>query len=72
LDTTPQKNNVPFGYASWIYKAISGKDGKTYALRRLENFRLTSEAAIRSAQQWKRILNGSVVTIHEAFTTRAS
>jgi PAB-dependent poly(A)-specific ribonuclease subunit 3 len=71
LDTTPQKNNVPFGYASWIYKAISGKDGKTYALRRLENFRLTSEAAIRSAQQWKRILNGSVVTIHEAFTTRA-
>ncbi|OAL05143.1 PAB-dependent poly(A)-specific ribonuclease subunit PAN3 [Phaeosphaeriaceae sp. SRC1lsM3a] len=71
LDTSPQKNNVPFGYASWIYKAISGKDGKTYALRRLENFRLTSETAIRSAQPWKRILNGSVVTIHEAFTTRA-
>lgn len=62
---------MPFGYASWIYKAISGKDGKTYALRRLENFRLTSETAIRSAQPWKRILNGSVVTIHEAFTTRA-
>jgi PAB-dependent poly(A)-specific ribonuclease subunit 3 len=71
LDITPQKNNAPFGYASWIYKAISGKDGKTYALRRLENFRLTSETAIRSAQPWKRILNGSVVTIHEAFTTRA-
>jgi PAB-dependent poly(A)-specific ribonuclease subunit 3 len=71
LDTTPQKNNAPFGYASWIYKAVSGKDGKTYALRRLENFRLTSETAIRSAQPWKRILNGSVVTIHEAFTTRA-
>lgn len=71
LDTTPQKNNVPFGYASWIYKAISGKDGKAYALRRLENFRLTNETAIRSAQPWKRIFNGSVVTIHEAFTTRA-
>jgi PAB-dependent poly(A)-specific ribonuclease subunit 3 len=71
LDTSPQKNNAPFGYASWIYKATSGKDGKTYALRRLENFRLTSETAIRSAQPWKRILNGSVVTIHEAFTTRA-
>ncbi len=40
-------------------------------MRRLENFRLTSETAIRSAQPWKRILNGSVVTIHEAFTTRA-
>ncbi|KAH7401250.1 PABP-dependent poly(A) nuclease 3 [Pyrenochaeta sp. MPI-SDFR-AT-0127] len=71
LDTSPQKNTAPFGYASWIYKAISNKDGKTYALRRLENFRLTSETAIRSAQPWKRILNGSVVTIHEAFTTRA-
>ncbi|KAF1947491.1 hypothetical protein EJ02DRAFT_91414 [Clathrospora elynae] len=71
LDTSPQKNTAPFGYASWIYKAVSSKDGKTYALRRLENFRLTSETAIRSAQPWKRVLNGSVVTIHEAFTTRA-
>ena len=71
LDTSPQRNNAPFGYASWIYKAISSKDGKTYALRRLENFRLTNETAMRSFQPWKRILNGSVVTIHEAFTTRA-
>jgi len=71
LDTAPQKNTTPFGYASWVYKAVSSKDGKTYALRRLENFRLTSETAIRSAQPWKRVLNGSVVTIHEAFTTRA-
>lgn len=71
LDTSPQKNTVPFGYATWIYKAVSSKDGKTYALRRLENFRLTNETAIRSAQLWKRVLNGSIVTIHEAFTTRA-
>ncbi|XPS75540.1 PAB-dependent poly(A)-specific ribonuclease subunit 3 [Ascochyta lentis] len=71
LDTSPQRNNALFGYASWIYKAVSSKDGKTYALRRLENFRLTNETAIRSFQPWKRILNGSVVTIHEAFTTRA-
>jgi PAB-dependent poly(A)-specific ribonuclease subunit 3 len=71
LDISSQKNNTHFGYASWIYKAISSKDGKTYALRRLENFRLTNETAIRSFQPWKRILNGSVVTIHEAFTTRA-
>ncbi|KAH6644555.1 PAB-dependent poly(A)-specific ribonuclease subunit PAN3 [Boeremia exigua] len=71
LDTSPQRNNAPFGYASWIYKAVSSKDGKTYALRRLENFRLTNETAMRSFQPWKRILNGSVVTTHEAFTTRA-
>lgn len=71
LDMSPQKNTAPFGYASWIYRAVSSKDGKTYALRRLENFRLTNETAIRSAQPWKRVLNGNVVTIHEAFTTRA-
>ncbi|KAF1954696.1 hypothetical protein CC80DRAFT_416623 [Byssothecium circinans] len=71
LDTTAQKNQTLFGYSSWVYKAVSSKDGNTYALRRLENFRLTNEIAIRSAQAWKRILNGSVVTIHEAFTTRA-
>ncbi len=71
LDISPQKNTAPFGYASWIYKAASpAKMAKTYALRRLENFRLTSETAIRSAQPWKRILNGSVRyntrSIHDA------
>ncbi|KAJ4288588.1 PAB-dependent poly(A)-specific ribonuclease subunit 3 [Kalmusia sp. IMI 367209] len=71
LDTSSQKNQSIFGYSSWVYKAVSSKDGNMYALRRLENFRLTNETAIRSAQAWKRILNGSVVTIHEAFTTRA-
>ncbi|KAF2874122.1 PAB-dependent poly(A)-specific ribonuclease subunit PAN3 [Massariosphaeria phaeospora] len=71
LDTTAQKNQSLFGYHTWIYKAVSSKDGSTYALRRLENFRLTNENAIRSAQPWKRILNGSVVTIHDCFTTRA-
>ena len=36
LDTTNQKNATLFGYPSWIYKAVSSKDGNTYALRRLE------------------------------------
>lgn len=40
-------------------------------LIRLTDFRLTNEKAIRSVQAWKRINNGGVVTIHDAFTTRA-
>ena len=36
LDTSNQKNAALFGYPSWIYKAISSKDGNIYALRRLE------------------------------------
>lgn len=71
LDTTHQKNATLFGYPSWVYKAVSGKDGNIYVLRRLEGYRLTNEMAIRSMQPWKRINNGSMVTVHDAFTTRA-
>ncbi|GAB7355116.1 hypothetical protein MBLNU459_g5692t1 [Dothideomycetes sp. NU459] len=71
LDTNTQKSPSAYGYPSWVYKAVSGKDGYTYALRRLEGFRLTDENAIRAIQTWKRISNGGVVTVHDAFTTRA-
>lgn len=71
LDLSHQKNAATFGYPSWIYKAQSSKDGTFYALRRLEGFRLTNEKAIRSVQAWKRVCNASVVTIHDAFTSRS-
>jgi hypothetical protein len=31
-----QKNANLFGYSSWIYKAVSSQDGKSYCLRRLQ------------------------------------
>ncbi|KAJ5490955.1 PAN2-PAN3 deadenylation complex subunit PAN3 [Penicillium diatomitis] len=34
-------------------------------------FRLTNEKAIRSVQAWKRICSGSIVTVHDAFTSRS-
>ncbi|TIA02242.1 PAB-dependent poly(A)-specific ribonuclease subunit pan3, partial [Aureobasidium pullulans] len=71
LDTNAQKSASAYGYPSWVYKATSSKDGYNYALRRLEGFRLTDENAIRAIQTWKRISNGNVVTVHDAFTTRA-
>lgn len=71
LDTTAQKAASVYGYPSWLYKAVSSKDGYTYCLRRLENFRLTDERAIRVMQKWKKISNGNVVIVHDAFTTRA-
>jgi PAB-dependent poly(A)-specific ribonuclease subunit 3 len=49
---------------------MSTKDGKCYTLRRLEGYRLTNEQAIRTFYPWKEVNNGSVVKIHEAFTTR--
>lgn len=36
LDTSNQKSSTAFGYNSWVYKAISSKDGHAYVLRRLE------------------------------------
>lgn len=36
LDTSNQRSSIAFGYNSWIYKAVSSKDGQIYALRRLE------------------------------------
>ena len=35
LDTA-QKSSSFFGYPSWMFKVVSSKDGKTYALRRIE------------------------------------
>ncbi|TDZ75150.1 PAN2-PAN3 deadenylation complex subunit PAN3 [Colletotrichum trifolii] len=71
LDTSHRKSSSVFGYTTWVYKATSIKNGRTYCLRRLEGFRLTNEHAIRSVKEWRRLLNGNVVTIHDAFTTRA-
>ncbi|KAK9461836.1 uncharacterized protein V1516DRAFT_711286 [Lipomyces oligophaga] len=71
IDTTAEKSSRVFGYTSWIYKAFSKTDGNTYALRRLEGFQLTDEKAIATVQQWSRILSAGLVTLYEAFTTRA-
>ncbi|KAK5116412.1 hypothetical protein LTR62_007959 [Meristemomyces frigidus] len=70
LDTNSQRSTTTFGYPSWIYKATSSKDGHTYALRRIEGFRLTNEQAIRSFQGWKRVSSAGVVRVHDAFTGR--
>ncbi|KAF4421145.1 PAN2-PAN3 deadenylation complex subunit PAN3 [Colletotrichum fructicola] len=71
LDTSHRKSSSVFGYTTWVYKATSSKNGRTYCLRRLEGFRLTNEHAIRSVKEWRRLNNGNVVSIHDAFTTRA-
>ena len=71
LDTTHRKNPNIFGYSTWVYKATSSKNGRVFCLRRLEGFRLTNENAIRVVKEWRRVVSGSVVRIHDAFTTRA-
>lgn len=71
LDTSGRKNVSLFGYTTWVYKATSMKTGHIYCLRRIEGFRLTNEHAIRSVKEWRKVCNGNVVAIHDAFTARA-
>lgn len=71
LDSVNSRTSATFGYPSWIYKATSSIDGNTYALRRIEGFRLTSDQAINTKTTWKKVNNGNVVRVHDAFTTQA-
>jgi PAB-dependent poly(A)-specific ribonuclease subunit 3 len=70
LDTSATKNTGIYGYPTSIYKAKSSQDGRYYALRRVEGYRLEREEAIRSVQKWKTVRSANLVSIHEAFTTR--
>ncbi|KAF4634548.1 hypothetical protein G7Y89_g3563 [Cudoniella acicularis] len=71
LDTSHRKSATVFGYPSWVYKATSIKNGFMYSLRRLEGYRLTNERAIRSVKDWRRVNCSGVVSVVDAFTTRA-
>ncbi len=42
LDTNNRKNASSFGYPSWVYKAVSSKNGQIYCLRRLEGTSMPS------------------------------
>lgn len=59
------------GHASWIYKAVCRTNGKYYAMVRIEGFRLVNEQAMTIIKKWRAIKHANIVSIREAFTTRA-
>ncbi|KAI0742728.1 hypothetical protein C8Q80DRAFT_1190482 [Daedaleopsis nitida] len=56
---------------STVYRATNSLDGATYVLRRIENFRLVQQTAFSGIEAWSRLRHPNIVSIHEAFTTRA-
>ncbi|PIL25916.1 hypothetical protein GSI_11669 [Ganoderma sinense ZZ0214-1] len=56
---------------SWVYRGTSSTDGGTYVLRRVENFRLMNQSAFGAIEAWSRLRHPNIVSVHEAFTTRA-
>ncbi|OCH91342.1 hypothetical protein OBBRIDRAFT_728936 [Obba rivulosa] len=66
-DTRRQFGN----WYSTVYRAVNSKDGAPYALRRIEGFRLMQQSAFAAIEAWSRIHHPNIVSVREAFTTRA-
>ncbi|KAJ7468473.1 hypothetical protein FB451DRAFT_1091934 [Mycena latifolia] len=68
----PTEQRRKFGnWHSTVYRAVNSLDGATYALRRIENFRLTQQGAFSAIETWAGIRHAGLVAVHEAFTTHA-
>jgi len=65
-----EKRKFWAGWPSSVYKARNRKDGRCYALRRIEGFRLLHEAAFGAIEKWSHITHPNIVPIKEAFTSR--
>jgi PAB-dependent poly(A)-specific ribonuclease subunit 3 len=72
LDSAQETKQTQFyGHPSQVYKATCSVDGRTYALVRIEGYRLVNELAMSAVETWRRIRHCNIVSIREAFTTRA-
>ncbi|WOO77158.1 PAN2-PAN3 deadenylation complex subunit PAN3 [Vanrija pseudolonga] len=54
-----------------VYRANSTVDGNVYALRRIEGFKLSNEAAFSAVEAWRQIRHANIVGLREAFTNKA-
>ncbi|KAF7300252.1 PAN2-PAN3 deadenylation complex subunit PAN3 [Mycena kentingensis (nom. inval.)] len=68
---TADRHKFQNNWNSTVYRAINSKDGLTYCLRRVENFRMTNQSAFGSVETWSKLRHPNIVALHEAFTTHA-
>ncbi|OQS04864.1 hypothetical protein THRCLA_02937, partial [Thraustotheca clavata] len=61
-----------FGYPTHCYKVISETDGRTYALRRVENVRTTPGITQQAVEKWKKVNHPNVVPLHRAFISHGA
>jgi hypothetical protein len=69
LDADPSVRNTAgsCGYPSAVYKAINGKDGFTYAIRRIDNVKSIQNLS-QVMSMWNRVQHANVISLREAFT----
>jgi PAB-dependent poly(A)-specific ribonuclease subunit 3 len=71
LQHQADRHSRVFGLATSLYKAISSLDGKSYCLRRIENFRIANEMSISLIEAWSQIHHSGIVHVREGFTTKS-
>ncbi|KAK4688843.1 PAB-dependent poly(A)-specific ribonuclease subunit 3, partial [Tremellales sp. Uapishka_1] len=60
-----------FHHPAHVYRAVSSVDGNVYCLRRIEGFKLVNEQAFGAIETWRRMKHPNIVSLREAFTTKA-
>ncbi|KAI9435510.1 hypothetical protein H4582DRAFT_2079614 [Lactarius indigo] len=70
LESTTGERRKFGNWYSTVYRA-TGKDSRSYVLRRVSDFRLAHQAAFQSIEQWSQLRHPNIVPVHEAFTTRS-
>lgn len=72
--TSTKINHPPsrvYAHPAPVYRATSSVDGRNYALRRMEGYKLVNEAAFGAIDIWRRMRHPNIVGLREAFTTKA-
>uniref|UniRef100_A0A0R3RFT7 PAN2-PAN3 deadenylation complex subunit PAN3 n=1 Tax=Elaeophora elaphi TaxID=1147741 RepID=A0A0R3RFT7_9BILA len=57
-------------YVTTVYKAINGRDGMPYCLRRIHNFRVNAMKQLSLADNWKKLMHVNVVQLRDVIQTR--
>ncbi|KAF7320832.1 PAN2-PAN3 deadenylation complex subunit PAN3 [Mycena chlorophos] len=71
LDNLNSERRKFGNWSSTVYRAINSKDGATYCLRRVENFRMNNQGAFSAIETWSKLRHPGIVSVQEAFTTHA-
>ena len=72
---SPQQRGIggSYGYPSAVYKAIDKTDGQIYALRRIDNLRLsanTSHLAMQVTRKWSDVRHPAIVSLYSVSIER--
>jgi len=71
LDNPSRDTNTKvFGYITTVYKCVSSVDGQTYAMRKIDGFRLTNKFAITAAEVWKHVQHPNIVSLRSIFASK--